>query len=271
VIRHHSSSPNAKDAYYRASLNLAKLERWREVEESYWAIRQLESLNSMDELEARVGLGVALFMQGEYATAEREFMSALTFFESKKKDEYLPATYWVAQSRFYLGEIYARHFETVKLESAEADPEKWKDIMAGLLEAKCEHLLRSQNNLIRAIRVGHTGWATAAGFRIGSLYERLYDEMVDVAIPPGLGEEAGQYYMRELRQRLGVLVSKAVKIYERSLQMAERVGEKNDWVDRTAQALDRMKNLALESLEKEENGGGETDTSSASAGHAAAT
>src|SRR5262249_23018176 len=108
IIDAHMNSPHVRDAYYRVSLCLSKLGRWREVADNFWRIRQLAGLAVMDEIEARVGMGVAMFMQDDYDTAEKELMSMLSFYEVKNKEEFLPAAYWVGQARFYLGEIYAR-------------------------------------------------------------------------------------------------------------------------------------------------------------------
>lgn len=248
IIHRFSDSSTAKDAHFRATLCLSKLGRWKEVADNFWAVRNMPGLTTMDELEARVGLGVAMFMQDDYATSEKELMSALRFYEEQSKQEYLPAQYWIGQTRFYLGEIYAREMERIPLTSDEQDGERWKDDLAKKLEDKCDLLLRAQNNFVRTIRVGHTGWATAAGYRIGSMYEHLYDVMLAVEIPPGLPQESKPYYIGALKEKIGVLVSKAIQIYERSLEMAERVGEKNEWVERTSRALERMKALALEAI-----------------------
>jgi tetratricopeptide (TPR) repeat protein len=250
VVKEHPTAASWKDAWFRSSLCYGKLERWKEVADNYWAIRQLPSLTTMDELEARVGQGVGLFMQDDYATAEREFMQAVRFYEDKSREEYLPADYFMGQARFYLGEIAAREFEALKLEEPDVSDMKksWGDMMGEKLEQKCELLLRAQNNFIRTIRAGHNGWATAAGFRIGSLYERLYDDMMQVPVPPGLGEDGKAFYLSEVRKKVGVLVTKAIKIYEQSLEMATRVGEKNEWVERTSKSLERMKSLYLDSF-----------------------
>lgn len=249
IIDKHRDSKSFKDAYFRKCFVLGKMKRWVDVADTFWAIRHLDDLTPMDELEARVGQGVGMFMQEDYATAEVEFMSAIRFYESQSKLEYLPADYWIGQSRFYLGEIYAREFEKTKLSPPKVDHEQWVEMMGKELEAKCQLLIRAQNNFIRTIRVGHTGWATAAGFRIGNLYEKLYDDLLDVPVPPDLDEEAKNVYLEELRKRVSVLVVKAIKVYEQSLQMAQRVGEKNEWVDQTTKSLERMKMLYLAELE----------------------
>ena len=45
-----------------------------------------------------------------------------------------------------------------------------------------------------------------------------------------------------------MLVSKAIKIYEQSLEMAGRVNEKNEWVERTSKSLERMKSLYIDAM-----------------------
>lgn len=249
VVEQHPDSPSRKDAMFKLAVTLGKLERWVEVADTFWAIRQLEGLTTMDELEARVGQGVGMFMQGDYPTAEHEFRSALNFYREKKDKEFLPAEYWVGQSRFYLGEIYAREMEAVTLSAPTGDDDDWVEMMGDELEKKCQLLLRAQNNFIRTIRVGHHGWATAAGFRIGSLYERLHDDLVKVPVPPELTESQEKIYRDEVRERVRVLVMKAMKVYQMSLEMAERIGQKNEWVDRTTASLERMKALYLAQLD----------------------
>ncbi len=248
VIEGYAGTTTAKDAHYQSCLMLSKLDRWQEVADAFWAIRQKGGLDSMDEIEARAGMAVAMFMLDDYDTAEREFMGVVRVYEERSKQEYLNAQYWVGQARFYLGEIYARRFEKASLLPTKLDGEAWKEEMAKLLEEKCDLLLRAQNNFIRTIRVGHTGWATAAGFRIGSMYERLYDDMQAVQLPPDLPPDAQPYYRELLTEKISVLVSKAIQVYERSLEMATRVGEQNEWVERTSRALERMKTLAVAAI-----------------------
>lgn len=249
VVSEHPDAPSHKDAQFRVAFNLAKLKRWQVVADTFWAIRQRDDLNPLEELEARVGQGVAMFMMDDYATAEKEFMSALRFHREESKLQYMPAEYWVGQTRFYLGEINARKFEKINLSPPASSGGDWVTMMGNELEEKCELLLRAQNNFIRTIRVGHTGWATAAGYRIGSLYEKLYDALVDLPAPADLAEDAKSVYLEEVRDRISVLIMKAIKVYETSLQMARRVGEENEWVDKTTRQLERMKSLYLSGLE----------------------
>ncbi len=248
IMENFPEAPVFNDAHFRAAVCLGKLSRWEEVSSLFTRIRQFEGLSTMDELEARVGLGVSLFMQAAYTRAEGAFQAAVFFYEDQEKQEYIPGEYFLGQSRFYLGEIYARAFEAKRLSHPHAGDKDWAETMGVELEEKCQALLRAQNNFIRAIRVGHAGWATAAGYRIGSLYERLYDDLMKLPVPAELDEESAQYYRQQVWERVSVLVVKAIKIYEQSLQMAERTGQDNEWVQRASKSLDRMKHLYLESL-----------------------
>lgn len=251
VLRHPGSDPWV-DAHFNLARAYGKLEDWGEVADTFWAARQIDGgLPPLAELEARVGTGIGLFMQGDHATAERELMQAVSFFEDHEQKEILPAKYFVGQARFYLGEIIALQFEALELSrpttaGAEA---QWVEMMGKELEDKCQLLLRAQASFIRAIRVGHRGWATAAGFRIGSLYERLFEELIAVPVPPELAAGAAEIYREELRKRVSVLVKKAIRVYEMNREMAERIGEQNEWVERTSLALERMKKLYLETAE----------------------
>jgi len=242
VVVDHPDAESRKPAHFRLAFAYSKLERWEELADTFWAARQLD-LKPLEELEARVGTGVGFFMQEDYASAEREFLRALGFFEEHADKQFLPADYFIGQSRFYLGEIYARWFEEKELSEPNGDAEVWAEAMGDELEQKCRLLLRAQNNFIRTIRVGHTGWATAAGYRIGSLYEILYDQLTDLPVPPELEGEARRVYVEEVQKKVSVLVVKAIKVYEMSLEMAERVGESNEWVERTNRSLERMKTL----------------------------
>lgn len=256
ILERHPSSPRYRDAYFRTAFVASKLERWKEVADTFWQIRQLPGLTTMDELEARVGTAVGLFMQNDFASAEKELLAALRFHEEKSKEEYLAADYFVGQARFYLGEIAARQMEAIALDEPDMKKQGWEEQMGRSLEEKCELLVRAQTSFIRTIRAGHTGWATAAGYRIGSLYERLYDDMMRIPVPPGLGDDAKEFYLSEIRKKVGVLVSKAIKVYEQSLEMATRVGERNEWVERTSQSLERMKTLYLEAARDDGATGG---------------
>jgi tetratricopeptide (TPR) repeat protein len=248
LVRIFPNSTYIKDAYFRIGFLSAKAKVWQETETTFSLVLTRNDLLPMETLEARVALGVARFMSGRFQDSEQDFREALRFYEKESEHAYLPADYWVGQSRFYLGEIYARQFESLSLVSLEDKSKASTGAVGERLEEKCAILLRAQTSFIKAIRIGHAGWATAAGYRIGSMYETLYRELLAVPVPDELDDEATSVYQAELRERIRVLVTKAIRVYEQSLQMAQRVGADNQWVAQTEAALSRMKSLYLETL-----------------------
>jgi AraC-like DNA-binding protein len=95
---------------------------------------------------------------------------------------------------------------------------------------------------LRTIQVKDPTWATASGLHIGRLYREFYDALLDAPLPPELTDEQREIYFEELRNhdKLRLLLDKAMSVYEKTLLMAERVGARNDWVDR---ARDEIRNV----------------------------
>ena len=106
--------------------------------------------------------------------------SVLTYWNSLP-DKDLVDDYFPGQAQFFLGEIFRLHYEAVEL-----DGRKTTEKLAEDLEYKSELLLSSQGHYLRAIRIGNGYWATAAGNRIGGLYENMYDHMVHAPAPAEL-------------------------------------------------------------------------------------
>ncbi|MEL6547164.1 MAG: hypothetical protein AAFQ82_21235, partial [Myxococcota bacterium] len=100
---------------------------------------------------------------------------------------------------------------------------------------------------IQAIRHGDNHTVAAAGFRIGSLYEELYAELMALEVPDELDAEQAEVYLQEVHGKVGVLVEKAIKIYEKSLVAGRRTGSATDWVERTEAALARLRAIYLAS------------------------
>lgn len=278
----HPESPHRDHALYNAGLALEKLGRYEEaldrflpladaekgvgdalhaafrVAECYYhldnyppAIELLAKIAERDDipfqekLQAKVQKAICMIENGQPDQAEKELRVSLLWYDQRKGTEILD-DYFPSQAQFFLGEIYRLYFEAVEL-----DPDKGEDQLAKDLEYKCELLLSAQGHYLRAIRMGHGKWATAAGFRIGALYENLYDAMLGARVPSEFDDEQKQIYREELRKKVRVLITKAMGIYERTLAAAERIGVDNPFVQRTRQSLERMKQILLEETELE--------------------
>jgi tetratricopeptide (TPR) repeat protein len=187
--------------------------------------------------EADTKRAVCLYNAGRMDEAERilrQVMNDVKELGDSVRDGYLPS-----QAQFFLAEIYRQHFLDAKLDPASSTQEQ----LLNDLEYKAQMLLSAQGHYLRCIRVGHAEWATASGFRIGELYQKLYDQMVDAPLPKDLDEDQRPMYLEELRGRVRVLVNKAVTIYEKTLATAERVHATNPFVAQTREQLEKLKAL----------------------------
>ena len=197
-------------------------------------------LPGVRQAEAKTKTGVCLFTAGKLDDSEKILRAVVKEIQDELRDEthdgYLPS-----QAQFYLAEIYRQHFEDIKLDPVTSTEQKLLED----LEAKAQMLLSAQGHYLRCIRVGHPEWATASGYRIGELYQSLYEQMVDARPPQDLDKDQVEAYQVELRNRIRILVSKAIVAYEQTLTAAERVGATNPFIAQTRTSLEKMKALLL--------------------------
>ena len=90
------------------------------------------------------------------------------------------------------------------------------------------------------IRTGHAYWATAAGYKIGALYERLYDEILKVPSPPDISEEEKEIYREELIKKVSVLLRKSLTAFRKVCKVAKRIQVENEWVEKSQASMERL-------------------------------
>lgn len=237
------------DAAFRVAETLYHLERFEDCAAVLDVIASRDDISANKKMEAQVQHGVCVLESGLSQPAENSFRKALAIWNDLEVKEDID-DYFPAQAQFFLGEIYRLHYESVAL-----DPVKGVDALAKDLEYKAELLLSAQGHYLRSIRIGNGYWATAAGARIGGLYENLYDHMVNSPAPSELEGEEVEVYRQLLRKRIRILITKAINIYERTIEAAERIGAQNAFVDNARNSLQKMKELLLADARREEEEG----------------
>ncbi len=240
---------DALDATFRVAETLYHLGRHLEAAGLLEIIAHRADLPWNKRIEAMVQNGICLHEAGLSQQAEAALRKALSTYNGlthkEDVDDYFPG-----QAQFFLGEIYRLHYESVVLDPAQGAEKLGED-----LEHKAQLLLSAQGHYLRAIRIGNGYWATAAGARIGGLYENLYDHMVNSPAPSELDGEQAEIYRQELRKKIRILITKAINVYERTLEAAERIGAQNVFVEDTRLSLKKMKDLLLaDALREEEQG-----------------
>lgn len=219
---------------------LYQLEDYARAEALLRQMTERADLERPERLQSLVQHAVCLVELGQRDEAEAELRRALGFWRAHRNEEAFD-DYFPAQAQFFLGEIHRLRFEEVEL-----DPTVGEVKLAEALEHKCQLLLSAQGHYLRTIRMSQSHWATSAGFRVGALYERLYDEMMAAKLPEGLDGEAAAIYREELKKKVRILVTKALPIYEQTLAAAERTGTDTPFVDKARQSLERLKRILME-------------------------
>jgi TolA-binding protein len=231
---------DALDAAFHQAEALYHLDRYPEAATLLGKISARTDLPAARRIEAQVQQGICQVDAGDLDEGEKTLRSALVA-SKEAADRGEPADeYITAQAQFFLGEVYRLHCEGVTF-----DPEAKADELSRTLEYKAELLLSAQGHYLRAIKIGNGYWATAAGERIGNLYEVLHRQMIDSPTPRELNSEEADVYRQELRRRIKVLLTKAIGVYETTVATAERIGTGGPFVDRARASLERMKQLLL--------------------------
>ena len=223
---------------FRTGACLIGLGRYEEARVVFDRLAVSPDLSDYDKLEVNVNIGVCEYGLKRYDDAEMTLVRAMGAYRGISQKEYIENNYFMAQAQFYMGEIDRAYMEEVTLafpqEKLEAD-----------LERKAKFLLDAQNEYIKTIRIGNLHWAAAAGFRVGALYETFHQQILAAPTPPELDEEQVRVYQEELRKKVSVLISKSIAVYERTLDMAQRVGLSSRWVEDSTSRLEKLKELYI--------------------------
>ncbi|MGZ6076370.1 MAG: tetratricopeptide repeat protein, partial [Myxococcaceae bacterium] len=218
---------DALDAAFHQAEALYHLDRYPEAAALLARIAARTDLPVSRLIEAQVQQGICQVDGGDLDEGEKTLRTALAS-AREAADRGEPADEYVtAQGQFFLGEIYRLHCEGVTF-----DPDAKADALSKTLEYKAQLLLSAQGHYLRAIKIGNGYWATAAGERIGNLYEVLYRQMMDSPTPKELNPEESEVYRQELRRRIKILLTKAIGVYETTVATAERIGTAGPFVAR---------------------------------------
>jgi hypothetical protein len=154
----------------------------------------------------------------------------------------------LAQLYFALGELRRIRGERIRLAPPPPD-------FVDALERRCQLLLDAQSAYSDTMRAYDAHWSAMAGFRVGELYQKLHEEVMQIPPPAAATTPAkAQLFQGAMRLRYSVLLEKGLTMMDHTLQMAERAGEHSEWVVRAADAKARLEtavrdeNAALDRL-----------------------
>ncbi|MGZ6144028.1 MAG: tetratricopeptide repeat protein, partial [Myxococcales bacterium] len=230
------------DAQFHAALAEYKLGRLAAAAQRLHDLAARPGVTILQKASAMVQEAVCRIESGARADGEVLLRSALEIYDRDNEEPIDPAL--PAQAEFWLGEAFRGSFAAEQLDPAAMSSGQLSDA----LERKAQFLLSAQGHYLRCIRRGDGEWATAAGYRIGELYEGMYDQLLNAPMPRGLDEQQQALYRQQLREKVKNLLGKAIRIYEETLSTAQRTGASNAYVEKTRQALERLRKLLTQEI-----------------------
>ena len=219
-----------------------------------------ETLAPDDRVEALIDAGVGHYMLGLEAggeemhrpTAEYRFLEARRILKKEAESRRMShMQFYQAQAAFYLAELAHLEFTAMKMvwpsgaeiaaQKAETPTTTLETLLGKQLEEKCQRLLRAQYQYLRTIREGHPGWASAAGYSVGKMYEELHESMIGLPAPTDLSADQKEIYHQLVRKKVFILLEKAEKTWTQTADMVVRTGADSEWGEKTRAGLERIR------------------------------
>jgi tetratricopeptide (TPR) repeat protein len=200
-----------------------------------------------DKVEAFTQMGRSELAQKDFNLAEEYFWQAYHAYRKGDREEGYADPYGLAQIHYNRTLIKEILMQDAVIESPKDESEEEKQRVFDSLERKAKWLLDAQKGYLQVIRTGHAYWATAAGYKIGALYERLYEEIVEVPSPPGITEEEKEIYRGELIKKVSVLLRKSLTAFRKVCKVAKRIQVENEWVAKSQASMERLLDILTKS------------------------
>jgi tetratricopeptide (TPR) repeat protein len=236
MVDRYESHPDAKDALFQLGACYAELTNWPASGQVFVRLLERPDLTADDRIEAMARRGFAQFNLTDLDAAEKTFRAVFAYKQRIEADERLATDFYLAFSQYHLAQITHQRFRAVALRLPETQMDRDLDLKASLL-------LQAQKGYIETIKFGNPGWASAAGFQVGSLYEELYDSFMNAPVPKDLKGEAREVYLAELHKKIRILLEKSAKWQRENLLMIERLGVNTDWAEKSKLAYNKLLRL----------------------------
>lgn len=283
-----SAAEDVRDGVFKKGEILAHLEQYEDLAALYDEVlgeKLGAHLPIPEQVEALTDSGIAHFMRGDRTTAEYRFMASRRVYKNASAVDKKISEFFAVQASFYLAELAHLEFRDFHLtipsqavldnmedakKPAQPNTQNSKNTNGGdgdtaaettgpqlnsaftkQLEEKCQLLLRAQSAFIRTVREGHPGWASASGYKIGEMYEELYQEILELPAPADLTVEQEQIFRQLLHKRVAILLEKAIGTWQSTLEMATRTGAENVWVEETRKSFNRVQAILAAGIDAE--------------------
>jgi len=226
------------DGEFRWGFNLVESGNYPVAIALYDRLLETPALAGFDRAECFIRRGIARMGLKRFATAEKDFQAGLEHVKNQTEGK-IQGNDLAAESHYRRGELYAVLSGKIRLKL----PLK---TMKTDLKAKVRFFRQAQSSFVDTLNVRSAYWATAAGLKLGELYEHFYDDVIRAEVPKNFDRATQKFYLLELKAQLQPILNQSVSIYERNIAMSLRLGTENEWVKETEQRLNKLRALIEE-------------------------
>jgi tetratricopeptide (TPR) repeat protein len=244
LARRFPAGPKARSALVRVATLDAYLEDWPALE----AIgEELLARPDLEDLERIVGLGARGLARVERmeqpapadpsldVRASSDILEGLDLSDRYHYGERDVLPVAIAQLRFALGELRRVRSERIVLYPLPTD-------FVARLDERCAGLLEAQAAYAQAVRSIDPHWAAMSGYRVGAMYRRLHNDLMQIP-PPATSktERQKQIFFAFMHVRYRVLLEKGLREIEQTVALGERTQDSSSWIARAREAREEMR------------------------------
>lgn len=250
LIEVHGGTRNALHARFQLTELYLELERWNDGIETADHLLSRDDITSEERAEAMARKAQHLLGAERIEDAAGQANATLSYARTRRGDEIIDENYFVAAANF----VYA---ETLRLQAAAIElPEGNIAQQRPVLERRAEILLAAQRAYFDTMRHTHPYWASAAGYRIGAMYDAFWQAIMTAPVPPyerslDAQQQAAyeEVYRYALARLVKPLIRHSIRYWELTLLMIERTGAESTWSERIREDLERARERLIEQPE----------------------
>lgn len=232
LSRRFPDSPRTRTVLVRRTRLYTYLEQYSvagQVADEVFA--RFTDLRPFEQITLLGAKALSLTAAGEIPQAEYYLEKARTVIEEHGLDAAGAIPRDLAQVYFALGETRRMRAEQIRFVPLPAN-------FAGALEQRCQLILDAQSAYSDSMRAEDAHWSAMAGFRVGELYQRLHDDLMQVPPPSSADSvQRTQLFEGAMRLRYSILLEKARSMMTHTIEMARRTGERSVWIAKAEQSV----------------------------------
>ncbi len=235
VARRYPQSELDRVARVRALRLLIYLEQYaRAGELADSTAAKYKDLLSFDQLAVLAARALSRLAVDDDVQAEPAIGKARDIIERESLDAAGRVPAELAPVYFALGELRRIRAERIHFVPVPAN-------FGAALEQRCQLLLDAQGAYSDAMRAYDSHWSAMAGYRVGELYQKLHEELMQVPAPKAAStERQRQLFEGAMRLRYSILLDKAKSMLDHTVAMADKTGEQSPWILKSRQARDAI-------------------------------